>query len=117
MAVGPGELSADRPEPGHPPVTVGGVTLDLANRNLLLPASGAAVPLTPLQAALLAHLMRHSGEVCSRDDLMRDALGYRRAVGSRTVDVHVATLRGKLRGALEINAVRGVGYALRTATR
>lgn len=116
MAVGPGEASADRPERGHPPVTVGGVTLDLASRHLVLPASGAAVSLTPLQAALLGYLMRHSGEVCSRDDLMRDALGYRQPIGSRTVDVHVATLRSKLRGALEINAVRGVGYALRTTT-
>nr|WP_281352208.1 winged helix-turn-helix domain-containing protein [Phytoactinopolyspora alkaliphila] len=70
------------------------------------------VPLTPLQTAVLAHLMSRAGEVCSRQDLMRDALGYPNAVGSRTIDVHVATLRSKLDGALRIRAVRGVGYAL-----
>lgn len=96
-------------------MVVSGVALDVGRRVLALPQPGADVQLTPLQTALLAHLMRHQGEVCTRDDLMCDALGYSVPVGSRTVDVHVATLRTKLGGALEIRAVRGVGYALTSA--
>lgn len=70
------------------------------------------MPLTPLQTAVLAYLMSRPGQVCTRQDLMCEALGYPNAVGSRTVDVHVATIRSKLGGALRIRAVRGVGYAL-----
>ncbi|MGH8827950.1 MAG: winged helix-turn-helix domain-containing protein [Jiangellaceae bacterium] len=99
-------------ERAHPSVSVAGVTLDISDRVAVIAATGSKVVLTPLQAALLAHLMSRPGQVCSRDDLMRQALGYPIAVGSRTVDVHVATLRTKLAGALSIRAVRGVGYTL-----
>jgi DNA-binding response OmpR family regulator len=77
---------------------------------------GREVALTPLQAALLAHLMNRPGRVCTRDELMCQALGYSVPVGTRTVDVHVATLRGKLGGALTIRSVRGVGYTLEPFT-
>jgi DNA-binding response OmpR family regulator len=112
MAIGPGTRPADRPDEGHPQVSFAGVTLDVATRNLTLPHQDHDVALTPLQAAILRHLMTHSGQECSRDDLMRYALGYAEPIGSRTVDVHVATLRHKLRGALHIRSIRGVGYAL-----
>ncbi|WP_205740587.1 winged helix-turn-helix domain-containing protein, partial [Haloactinopolyspora alba] len=99
------------PRSGPPSVSVGGVTLDVPNRRVTMP-SGAQAGLTPLQAAVLAHLMSRSGRVCSRAELMCQAMGYPVPVGSRTVDVHVATLRTKLGGALRIRSVRGVGYTL-----
>lgn len=111
MAIGPGPASADEPQSGHLQVSVGRVTLDLATRHVSLPGP-RDVALTPLQAALLRHLMARPGQECSREELMCDALGYGAAVGSRTVDVHIATLRNKLRGAVSIRTVRGVGYAL-----
>ncbi|WP_052763216.1 winged helix-turn-helix domain-containing protein [Jiangella alkaliphila] len=106
-----GRTTSDRTRAGPPVVSVAGVTLDVDHRLMATPG-GREVVLTPLQAALLAHLMDRPGRVCTREELMCQALGYPVPVGSRTVDVHVATLRGKLEGALTIRSVRGVGYAL-----
>ncbi len=106
-----GRTTSDRTRAGPPIVSVAGVTLDVDHRRVATPG-GREVALTPLQAALLAHLMCRPGRVCTRAELMCQALGYPVPVGSRTVDVHVATLRGKLDGALTIRSVRGVGYAL-----
>ncbi len=106
-----GRTTSDRTRAGPPIVSVAGVTLDVDHRLMATPG-GREVVLTPLQAALLAHLMDRPGRVCTREELMCQALGYSVPVGSRTVDVHVATLRGKLEGALTIRSVRGVGYAL-----
>lgn len=117
MAIGPGAMPADRPDEGHPQVSVAGVTLDVATRHLTLPPDDHKERLTPLQAAILRHLMSHPGQLCSREELMCDALGYPEPVGSRTVDVHVATLRHKLRGSLAIRSVRGVGYTLEPVPR
>ncbi len=102
--------SADGPENGPPALSVGEVTLDVPNRRVTTQA-GESV-LTPLQSALLAYLMSRAGQVCSRAELMCGALGYPVPIGSRTVDVHVATLRTKIGGALAIRSVRGVGYTL-----
>lgn len=136
MSSGRGMVPADRPSEGQPRrepptefvgqadppddqgtgrtdvMSVAGVTLDVARREVSLPPDDQQVVLTPLQAALLAHLMSRPGRECSREELMCDALGYPVAVGSRTVDVHIATLRNKLKGALSIKSVRGVGYTL-----
>lgn len=106
-----GRTTSERAQAGPPVVSVGGVTLDVGHRLVATPG-GREVALTPLQAALLAHLMDRPGRVCTREELMCQALGYPVPVGTRTVDVHVATLRGKLDGALTIRSVRGVGYAL-----
>ena len=94
----------------HPPVTVGGVTLDVTARRAI--AGGREVRLTALQSALLAHLMGHPGQVCSREELMSEVWGYAAAMGTRTVDVHVAELRAKLGDELRIRTVRGVGYGV-----
>lgn len=111
MTSRPGSTPADRPFDGPPPMSVGGVTLDVSTRSVRTPA-GHEISLTPLQSALLAHLMARPGRVCTRDELMCQALGYSVPVGSRTVDVHIATLRSKLGAAVTIRSVRGVGYAL-----
>lgn len=112
MIGGSGAVSAGWPSGQSPVISVAGVRLDPSTRSVLTEPDGDDVTLTPLQTAILAYLMNRVGEVCTRDELMRDALGYANAVGSRTIDVHVASLRSKLGGALEIRAVRGVGYAL-----
>ncbi len=76
---------------------------------MILP-DGAVVSLTPLQFAVLDYLVERAGRPCSRESIMCEALGYARPVGSRTVDMHIASLRGKLGPILPIRAVRGVGY-------
>jgi two-component system, OmpR family, response regulator len=90
------------------PCTVGAVTLDPHRRRVTV--AGQEVTLTTTEFDLLAHLMRHPGRVFPREQLMAEVWGYASAAGSRTVDVHVAQLRGKLGDASPIRTVRGVGY-------
>jgi DNA-binding response OmpR family regulator len=74
-------------------------------------ADEVEVTLTSTEFDLLEHLMRSPGRVFSREQLLSTVWGYEAAAGSRTVDVHVAQLRGKLGDASPIRTVRGVGYA------
>ena len=68
---------------------------------------------------LLEFLMRSPGVVFSRETLLQRVWGWDFDGGSRTVDVHVQTLRSKLGDAHKgghsdlIETVRGVGYRLR----
>jgi two-component system alkaline phosphatase synthesis response regulator PhoP len=58
--------------------------------------------------------MRSPGEVFTRETLLQRVWGWDFDGGSRTVDVHVQTLRSKLGDAADlIETVRGVGYRLR----
>jgi DNA-binding response OmpR family regulator len=90
-------------------LAVGDVCLDPARRRVW--AGEEEVSLTPTEFDLLAHLMREPGRVHDRDRLLSEVWGYRHAAGTRTVDVHVAQLRGKLGEHSPIRTVRGVGYA------
>jgi DNA-binding response OmpR family regulator len=72
---------------------------------------GLDVPITATEFALLEFLLRSPGQVFSREQLLSAVWGYRSSAGTRTVDVHVAQLRTKLRAADVIRTVRGVGYA------
>jgi len=45
---------------------------------------------------LLAYLVRHRGEVVSRERLLHEVWGYRAIPSTRTVDVHITWLRQKL---------------------
>jgi DNA-binding response OmpR family regulator len=97
--------------PEGPPIRHAGVvTLDPSRRLVL--ASGVAVPLTPTEFDLLAHLMNRPGRVFTREELLASVWGYAAQAGTRTVDVHVAQLRAKLGDAgMIIRTIRGVGYA------
>ncbi|MBV9578069.1 MAG: response regulator transcription factor [Chloroflexi bacterium] len=63
---------------------------------------------------LLVYLMRHPGQLQTRETLLRNVWGYEYVGDTRTVDVHVRWLRGKIEvdpGApRRIQTVRGVGY-------
>ncbi len=91
------------------PLTLGSVTVDLVTRRVTV--EGRAVSLTATEFDLLAHLMQHPGRVYTREHLLSEVWGYAAVVGTRTVDVHVAQVRGKLGDASPIRTVRGVGYA------
>ena len=74
-------------------------------------ADGEKVALTLKEYDLLMTLLKHKGTVYSRDELLREVWGYDFAGESRTVDVHIRTLRQKLGGCGElIQTIRGVGY-------
>ena len=99
---------AHAPDPGDV-LVLGRVTLDRGARRVLV--DGNEVTLTATEFDLLAYLMRHPGRVITRDHLLEEVWGYASAVGTRTVDVHVAQVRAKLGDASPIRTVRGVGYS------
>lgn len=94
-------------------LVLGRVTLDRGARRVLV--DGSEVTLTATEFDLLAYLMRHPGRVITRDHLLEEVWGYASAVGTRTVDVHVAQVRAKLGDASPIRTVRGVGYSAEAA--
>ncbi|MCQ5131041.1 response regulator transcription factor [Butyricicoccus faecihominis] len=76
--------------------------------------NGQKVRLTLKEYELLCLLMRSRGAVLTRDVLLETIWGYCTESETRTVDVHIRTLRQKLGDAGEmIETVRGVGYRLR----
>jgi DNA-binding response OmpR family regulator len=100
--------SAGSPEPDRAK-SVGGVRIDPATRSVSV--QGDPVHLTSTEFDLLMHLMSRPGRVYTRDELLSAVWGYAAHGGTRTVDVHVAQVRGKLGDAASIiRTVRGVGY-------
>jgi DNA-binding response OmpR family regulator len=96
-------------------VDLGRVQVDLAGHRLL--RDGATLPIKPKAFELLTFLIRHPGQVFTRDQLLERVWGYDYAGETRTVDVHVHWLRSHVEGdpsAPEfIHTVRGVGYVFR----
>jgi two-component system alkaline phosphatase synthesis response regulator PhoP len=72
---------------------------------------GEPVRLTRREFELLRYLVQNKNRVVSRDRLLERVWGYDRVVETRSVDVHVGRLRGKLREAgRQIETVVGLGY-------
>jgi DNA-binding response OmpR family regulator len=86
------------------------LVVDTGRRRVLL--GGGEVRLTTTEFDLLAFLVRHPHRIFTREQLLSEVWGYAAAAGTRTVDVHVAQLRGKLGAGVPIRTVRGVGYGL-----
>lgn len=90
-------------------LTYGDFRLDLRARRLEY--ADQTIELSQREAAVLQHLIRRGGEVCTRAELLSEVWGYAYDPGSNVVDVTIARLRSKL-SALRIDTVRNVGYAL-----
>lgn len=90
-------------------LSVGPLHIDRARRQVR--HDGALVHLTPTEFDLLACLAAEPGTVLTRERLLADVWDWPDAAGTRTVDSHVRSLRGKL-GADVVRTVHGVGYAL-----
>lgn len=89
----------------------GEVALDLRTRRAVI--GDRSIELTAREFALLEHLLRHAGQVLSREQLLSHVWGYDFDPGSNVVDVYIRYLRKKL-GADVVDTVRGMGYRLRT---
>ena len=75
--------------------------------------NGQEVALTQTEFEVLCLLLKNKGQVLSRERLIEDVWGYAFTGESRTVDVHVRTLRQKLGEAgAYIETVRGYGYKI-----
>ena len=80
-------------------------------------ADGSELHLTLKEYELLKTFMENRGKVLSREQLFEIVWGSGLAGETRTVDVHVGTLRTKLGSYSSlIHTVRGVGYRMETAT-
>jgi DNA-binding response OmpR family regulator len=105
-------LRRTRPGSDAARIDVGDVTLDPTTRQAW--RDGHPLSLTMAEFVLLEALLRHAGQVLSRERIAEQVLGRRLASFDRSIDVHVSNLRKKLgdaTGAREhIRAVRGEGY-------
>ena len=96
------KASAERLEHGE-------LVVDIAKHTVSV--SGQLVILTYKEFSLLACLMENAGRAYTREQLLETVWGYDYEGGTRTVDVHVQTLRTKLgESGKYIETVRGVGY-------
>ena len=90
----------------------GQVRIDLVGTSVM--RKGKIVPLSAREFQLLRYFVQHPGATLSRDVLLREVWGYNADAFTRTVDVHVASLRQKL----EVDSkkpeffvtVQGLGY-------
>lgn len=90
-------------------MVVGALRID--QRTHLVSFRNTDVPLTPKEFDLLVCLAGDPGAVCSRDHLLREVWDDNWWGSTKTLDVHVASLRKKLLPEL-IETVRSVGYRL-----
>ena len=92
-------------------LTAGDITVDLQEHRVSV--KGVGVTLTYKEFELLCLFLRNPGVAFTRDRLFSEVWGMDYCVESRTVDMHIRTLRQKLGSAGEmIRTVRGVGYRL-----
>ena len=88
--------------------------LEISERKRSVLADGEQIVLTNKEFELLSLLVRSPEIVMTRDQLLDAIWGHDFSGESRTLDVHIATLRQKLGSAGEvIETIRGVGYRLR----
>lgn len=105
---------ADRNPPrdeAPPPINIGNLHIDVLGRRVEV--AGKAVDLRMKEYDLLRTLAENKSIVFSRERLLEVVWGYDFAGETRTVDVHIAHLRHKLRGMdPTIDTIWGVGYKL-----
>lgn len=95
-----------------PMLHCGDVVLDRVAHTVT--AGGAPVSLTITEFRILEDLLRHSGQVRSREQLLDTVWGSEFEGYARGVDSHIKRLRAKLGSAGDcIETVRGVGYRVR----
>lgn len=91
---------------------VGDIELVTGTRTVL--RGGQKVDLTSVEFAIMEALLRLAGQVVSRDDLVKHALGRNLSAYDRSIDVHVSSLRKKLGQRMDeserIKTVRNIGY-------
>ena len=86
-----------------------GVSLDPGAHKATV--EGVNISLTATEFRLLENLLRHAGQVRTREQLLDDVWGYHFEGYARTVDTHMRRLRTKLGSAADLlETVRGVGY-------
>lgn len=97
-------------------LTVGDLVLDLARHEAR--RGGKSIELTAKEFSLLEYMMRNSGRVLTRSQILDHVWGYDFESMTNVVDIYVHYLRNKIDkgfGKPLIRTVRGVGYGLKEA--
>ncbi|MGF1667179.1 MAG: response regulator transcription factor [Acidimicrobiia bacterium] len=95
-------------------VTAGEVTVDRRTRHVTV--GGRSLTLTPKEFDLLVYLAEDAGAVFTRDQILRSVWDEHWWGSTKTLDVHIASLRRKMGDPDLIETVRGVGYRLAAST-
>ncbi|WP_137130758.1 response regulator transcription factor [Rhizobium sp. FY34] len=93
----------------NPLVTLGGLTIDMAARSVML--NGKAVILTAREWVLFEAFLQRPGQLLSKAQLEERLYSFDTDIDSNAIEVHVSRLRKKL-GAAVIETERGLGYRL-----
>ena len=111
----PGSLFAQKNETNEVDdnvISIGDLKLGLGS--LTVEKNGAPILITSTEFMVLEKLLSMAGEIVSKDDISRHALGRRISAFDRSVDAHIVNLRKKLGpmpdGQQRIKTVRGRGY-------
>lgn len=97
-------------------MTVGAITVSTSSHRVTVDGVDGEAGLTPKEYDLLLLLMRRAGTVVSREVIMREVWRTEWLGATKTLDMHVSTLRKKLGPAgAQITTVRGVGLRLDSA--
>ena len=102
------QQSGENPPGNASSITASNVTLYPAKRQAEV--GDKPLELTSTEFNLLEVLMRHAGQVVSKDTLSEEALDRKLAKFDRSIDVHISSIRHKLGDASLIQTVRGLGY-------
>lgn len=98
-------------------IRAGALVFDVANDEAIV--DGIRLELTRRELRVLSALMKRRGRTLLRETLEQAVYGFDDEVQSNSLDSHVSRLRRKLietNAGIEIHAIRGVGYLLRTIT-
>jgi DNA-binding response OmpR family regulator len=90
-----------------------GLAVDRRTRTVVL--DGRSLALTPKEFDLLALLAEDPGAVCTRQHILDEVWDPHWWGPTKTLDVHVSSLRRKLGDAGWVETIRGVGYRLRAS--
>lgn len=107
----PAKPASAQPQTEAPDYRVG--DLHLCSSRHEVTVCGEPVTLTLKEFDMLAYLLENRGLVLTRDQILNRIWGYAFDGESRTVDVHIRTLRSKLGPCCDlVETVRGVGYKI-----
>ena len=110
-----------RRAPNRPPfhtglIQFGSIRVDLLGTEVT--RDGKTVSLSAREFQLLRYFIEHRGATLTRDELLKQVWGYTAKIFTRTVDVHVASLRQKLeidpKQPKHILTVQGIGYKFKS---
>lgn len=92
-------------------ITCGTITMNLTDR--VVCRNGTSIHLAPLEYKLLVFFLQNPNKVHTREELLRVVWESQSSLATRTVDIHISSLRRKLHLEKNIRTVPTIGYMLR----